>query len=107
MQLVILIILAGVIGYFIAKSRLSKPIDDAGEKVTQTTRNMADKTEGWVRGRFGRKQETESEQEVSEEAGGEKETEVVVDEKKPAKKQTSRRKTVSVDKEEESEEVEP
>jgi hypothetical protein len=107
MQLVILILLAGVIGYFFAKSRLSKPIDDAGEKVTQTTRDMADKTEGWVRGRFGRKKDAESEQgdldvDIIEEE------EVVVDEKKPAKKQTSRRKAEAVDQEgEETEEVEP
>ena len=107
MQLIILILLAGVIGYFLAKSRLSKPIDDAGEKVTQTTRDMADKTEGWVRGRFGRKKVAETVQDDLEEEIIEEE-EVIEEEKQPAKKQTSRRKAGTVDQEgEETEEVEP
>ena len=58
MQLLILVLIAGVVGYFIARSRLSKPIDDASGKVAETSRSMADKTEGWWKRTFGKKDQT-------------------------------------------------
>jgi hypothetical protein len=85
MQLVIVILVAVVIGYVLAKSRISKPIDKTSERVTQTTRDLADKTEGWVRDRFGRKQQDIGEPVESEEVEG-------IDEKKTAAKRSSRRK---------------
>jgi hypothetical protein len=58
MQLLFLILVAGVVGYFIARSRLSKPIDDATGKVAESSRSVADKTEGWWRRTFGKKDQT-------------------------------------------------
>ena len=55
MQLLFLLLVAGVVGYFVARSRLSKPIDDASGKVAETSRSVADKTEGWWRRTFGKK----------------------------------------------------
>jgi hypothetical protein len=84
MQLLILLIIAGVIGYFVARSRLSKPIDSATDKVADTSRGVADKAEGWWRKTFGKK-----EQPAKEVIEG-----TAVDASpQPAEKQPSRRKS--------------
>jgi hypothetical protein len=83
MQLLFLILVAGVVGYFIARSRLSKPIDDATGKVAESSRSVADKTEGWWRRTFGKKDQT-ADQVIEGSA--------VDAAPQPAEKQASRRK---------------
>lgn len=85
MQLLILLIIAGVIGYFIARSRFSKPIDSATEKVADASRGAADKAEGWWRRTFSRKKE--------QPAGEVIEGSAVDASPQPAEKQPSRRKS--------------
>ncbi|MBN1149417.1 MAG: hypothetical protein JXA78_19300 [Anaerolineales bacterium] len=83
MELLLLLLVAGVVGYFLAGSRLSKPIDDAAGKVSQTSRGWLDKGKGWWRGRFGKPQIVDVEsQEIEAEP-----------EARPAVKQPSRRKS--------------
>jgi hypothetical protein len=84
MQLLFLILVAGVVGYFISRSRLSKPIDDASSKVAETSRSAADKTEGWWRRTFGKKEQA-ADQVI--------EGSVVEATPQPAEKQPSRRKS--------------
>jgi hypothetical protein len=84
MQLLFLILVAGVVGYFIARSRLSKPIDDASGKVAETSRSVADKTEGWWRRTFGKKDQA-ADQVIEGSA--------VDASPQPAEKQASRRKS--------------
>ena len=56
MALIILLIAAVVVGYFLARSRYSKAIDDTTDKVTTTSRSWADRAGGWVQTRvLGRK----------------------------------------------------
>ena len=88
MQLLFLILVAGVVGYFIARSRLSKPIDDATGKVAETSRSVADKTEGWWRRTFGKKDQA-AEQVIEGSGGGC----TPVDTPPTAEKQASRRKS--------------
>jgi len=59
MELIILLLVAGVAGYFLARSRFSKPVDNATDKVTETTKDYADRTEGWFSSRFGRDRKVE------------------------------------------------
>lgn len=54
MPLIILILIAVIVGYLLANSRASKPIDNAASKVAGTTKSAAGKTTGWVKGLFGR-----------------------------------------------------
>jgi len=84
MQLLILILLAVVVGYFLAKSQFSKTIDETGEKVSQSTRDLADKSEKWVKSKFGKQEIAEAEENMS---GDEDDT----SEKKTAKRRPSRR----------------
>jgi hypothetical protein len=48
MALIILVIAAVVIGYFLARSKYSDSIDETTEKVSSTTRSWADSAGGWV-----------------------------------------------------------
>jgi hypothetical protein len=57
MQLVLLLLIAGVGGYFLARSRFSEPIDDTAEKVAQTSRGWVDRAGDWWRQRFGKRPE--------------------------------------------------
>jgi len=84
MQLLILILLAAIVGYFLAKSQFSKTIDETGEKVSQSTRDLADKSEKWVKSKFGK-------QDVSDDEGSTLSDEDETNEMKTAKKRPSRR----------------
>jgi len=55
MQLLILVLIAGVAGYYLSRSKLSKPIDDAADRVADVSRGAADTVEGWGRNLFRRK----------------------------------------------------
>jgi len=84
MELILLVVIAGIVGYLLAGSRLSKPIDQAGEKVADTTRSAAGSVEGWFsrtfrRGRKPKDEVVEAEAKPTEEAT-------------PAAKQSSRRR---------------
>jgi Ni/Co efflux regulator RcnB len=96
MQLVILILAACVLGYFLAKSRFSKSIDEAGEKFSQGTRDLATKSESWVKEKFSKKgsAKTDNEEYSSEEVVvdiAEDANEETVEEIKTAQKRPSRR----------------
>jgi hypothetical protein len=94
MQLVLLLLIAGVGGYFLARSRFSEPIDDTAEKVAQTSRGWADRAGDWWRQRFGKRQEV-----VDVES---RELEEAEEEVKPAAKRPSRRKSDDEPEEKES-----
>jgi hypothetical protein len=85
MQLLLFILVAGVVGYLLARSRLSKPIDDTTEKVADTTRKAAEGAESWITRSLRR--EKKPEDEVVE--GEAKPIETAP----PAAKQSSRRRT--------------
>jgi len=91
MELILLLLVAGVIGYFLAGSRASKPIDNATAKVSETSKNLAGNTKSWWGKRFGKRQKTE------EKPAETTEVIVVEDEKKPAEKSVSRRKSDTVE----------
>jgi hypothetical protein len=52
MALIILLIAAVVIGYFLARSRYSTKIDETAEKVSSTSRSWTDRAGGWVNTRI-------------------------------------------------------
>ncbi len=89
MQLLILLIIAGVIGYYLARSKYSKSIDEAASKITDSSRSAADKVESWWQGVFKRNKPPQAEviegqaADVSEEPAP------------PAEKQPSRRREAS------------
>lgn len=53
MELLLFIAIAGLIGYFFARSRYSKHVDDAAESVSTTSREYAGKTSSWWQRNFG------------------------------------------------------
>lgn len=59
MALIILVIVAVVIGYFLARSRYSDTIDETAEKVSSTSRSWADSAGGWVNTRVLRRKSVE------------------------------------------------
>ncbi len=56
MHLIILAIIAFFIGYLLAGSKYSKPIDDASGKVAETSKSWAGKTADWWRDLFKKSQ---------------------------------------------------
>jgi hypothetical protein len=48
MELLLFVLIAGVAGYLISRSRLSKPIDQSAQKVAETTQKAAKTTGGWA-----------------------------------------------------------
>lgn len=88
MQLLILVLIAGVIGYYIARSKFSRPIDSATEKLADSSRGMADQAEGWWRRTFGKKEPAASQ--VIEGSA-------VDASPQPAEKQPSRRKSADAE----------
>jgi hypothetical protein len=59
MELLILIGAAGLIGYFFARSRYSKHVDNAAESVSNSSREYAGKTSSWWQRNFGGGRQTE------------------------------------------------
>jgi hypothetical protein len=91
MELLLLIIIAGVAGYLLAGSRFHKNIDSTSEKVADSTRKAADSAEGWVSRTFGRNKKPKEEV-VDAEVKASEETKPA-EEVKSADKQPSRRKS--------------
>jgi hypothetical protein len=90
MQLLILILFAGVLGYFLARSRFSKPIDKAANSVGDATSNAVEAGKGWWGARFGKKPQVVD--------ATSRDAEVIAQDpaaepKKPAEKSVSRRKS--------------
>jgi hypothetical protein len=56
MQLLILLFIAGIIGYFLARSQYGKKIDETTLKITSLSEGLIDQTRDWWRRRFGKKQ---------------------------------------------------
>lgn len=54
MELIILIAAGGLIGYFFARSRYSKHVDNAAQSVSDTSKEYAGKTNTWWQRNFGR-----------------------------------------------------
>jgi hypothetical protein len=54
MELLILIAAGGLIGYFFARSRYSKHVDNAAQSVSSTSKEYAGKTNSWWQRNFGR-----------------------------------------------------
>ncbi len=50
MELLVFVLIAGVVGYLLAGSRFSKPIDQSAQKVADTTKKAAKTTGGWLSG---------------------------------------------------------
>ena len=71
MALIILVIVAVVIGYFLARSRYSDTIDETAEKVSSTSRSWADSAGGWVNTRVLRRKSAEPFQEWAAGPGAE------------------------------------
>jgi hypothetical protein len=88
MELILLVLIAGVAGYFLAGSKYSKSIDQTASKVSDSSKDVADKTKNWWDGLFGDRRQTEAKSEKSTEK-----VVVVEDTKKPAEKTVSRRKS--------------
>jgi hypothetical protein len=58
MELIILIAVAAVAGFLFSRSRFSKPVDNATDRVTDSTKQYADRAENWVQRQFGRNPQT-------------------------------------------------
>ena len=71
MALIILVIAAVVIGYFLARSRYSDTIDETTGKVSTTSRSWADNASGWVNTRVLRRKSAEPFQEWAAGPGAE------------------------------------
>ena len=71
MALIILVIVAVVIGYFLARSKYSDSIDETTEKVSSTTRSWADSAGGWVNTKVLRRKSAEPFQEWAAGTGAE------------------------------------
>ena len=92
MELLVLVLIAGLAGYLLAGSRFSKPIDETTEKVGEITGGWFTRAENWVKGLFKRDKKPAQEvidvetKTASEEAG-------TIEAAQPAARQSSRRKT--------------
>ncbi len=54
MDLLIVLFIAGIAGYYLSKSRYSKNIDATTAKVATKSEDLVDQTKGWWRKRFGK-----------------------------------------------------
>ena len=91
MELLLFVLIAGAAGYFIAGSRLSKPIDDTAEKVADTTRAAAGNVESWFSRTF--RQEKKPKDKVLEAEVKSSLKQETAAEAAPAARQPSRRKS--------------
>lgn len=55
MELILILILAGGIGYLIAHSKYRKNVDSAVDSVASTSKSYTERASGWWRRRFGKK----------------------------------------------------
>ena len=94
MELILLLLVAGLVGYFLAGSRYSKNIDETAGKVGDTSRSLVGRFTDWVGGLFGRgaKEPEVVDAEAKDIPVDEEEAEVL-EEKKTAEKASSRRKS--------------
>ncbi len=100
MELIVLLLIAGIIGYWLARSNFSKSVDRAAGKVTETTRGAANRAGDWARGLFGRQKPSGAV--VDAEFEGQEEN-AKAEEVKTAEKAVSRRKKAEEPQEEASE----
>lgn len=84
MELILLVVIAGAVGYWLAGSRFRKPIDETTGKVVDSSRSIASDAEVWLDKTLKRGNKPENEI-IDAEAKP-------VDEAKPAAKQSSRRR---------------
>ncbi|MGW8250597.1 MAG: hypothetical protein ACWGO1_08140 [Anaerolineales bacterium] len=54
MQLLIILIIAGIIGYFLSRSRFGAEIDQATSQIGETSESLLDRSKKWLGERFGR-----------------------------------------------------
>jgi hypothetical protein len=59
MYLLLVVIMAGVAGYFFARSKYSQPVDEAASKVAATSQDYARDASRWTRGLFNRRPKAE------------------------------------------------
>ncbi len=91
MELFLLLLIAGIAGYWLARSKFSRSVDQAASKVSETSRGAVDRAGGWARGLFGRKKPSEAVVDAEFEEGEAKD-EAEAEEVKSAEKAVSRRK---------------
>lgn len=60
MELLIVLILAALAGYFLAGSRYRKNVDNAAETAVATSKSWTSKAGGWWSNRFGRQKEADA-----------------------------------------------
>lgn len=54
MQLLIILIAAGVVGYFLSRSRYSENIEQTTSQISETSESMLERSKNWLGARFGR-----------------------------------------------------
>ena len=96
MELILLILIAGIVGYWLARSKFSETVNQTAGKVSETSRQAADRAGGWARGLFSRKKPSEDVVDAEFDEGEAESGDV-----KPAAKAASRRKRAESASEEE------
>jgi len=91
MELLVLILIGLGVGYFLARSRFSQPIDETAEKMTETSKGWWSGVKDWWNDRFGRNDKVVDAKSVNVSQPS-KDAEQI-EEVKPAEKRTSRRKS--------------
>ena len=106
MELILLVLIAGLVGFGLARSRFSKSIDQTTEKVTDGSKEVANRAGGWFRDLFSRKKPADETVDadfegtaVTSETEESKKGEPEPAEVKPAAKSTSRRKSTKEEEE--------
>jgi hypothetical protein len=87
MELFVLILIAGVVGYLLAGSKYSQKIDETTGKAASTSKEIAGRTGDRIRRLFRSEKKTESSATLAESEAP------AQDGKKPAEKSVSRRKS--------------
>lgn len=57
--LIVILIVAGVAGYYLARSKYSKPVDEAASKVATSSQDYASRSGRWIRGLFSQRSKAE------------------------------------------------
>lgn len=90
MELILLVIGAGVVGYFLAGSKFSERINQATDRTTDMAKNAAGQVGNFWNRQFNKQQASG---EVVDAEFVEAESEEEAEDKRPAEKQPSRRKS--------------